>query len=225
MKKGNTKIIAIEGIDGSGKTIQINRLEKNLQQFGYSVETLSFPVYDSFFGIQIGKYLSCAEGVAADTIDAKSMALWFAMDRYAALNNFSTNADFLLLNRYVLSNAVYQSIREIDLGHADLLDFILDLEHNALQLPIPDLYLYLDVNTESAGINVTKKGFREYTGNTKDVYERQEGIQVRARQKYLQYAEKLNNICTIPCMQQQTMLSEEEIEEKIIAALRLYNII
>jgi len=225
MKKNNTKIIAIEGIDGSGKTMQINRLEKNLLQHGYSVEKLSFPIYDSFFGIQIGKYLSCAEGVAADTIDAKSMALWFAMDRYAALHNFSTTADFLLLNRYVLSNAVYQSIRERDLGHDDLIDFVLDLEHNALQLPVPDLYLYLDVDIDSAGINVTKKGFREYTGNEKDVYERQEGIQVRARQKYLQYAEKLDNVCTISCMHQQTMLSEEEIEKKIIDALRLYNLI
>ena len=38
---GKTKVIAIEGIDGSGKSVQYNKLAEALTDMGYSVEKLS----------------------------------------------------------------------------------------------------------------------------------------------------------------------------------------
>lgn len=72
-----TKIITIEGIDGSGKTVQFELLTKGLQDRGFTVQKRAYPVYDAFFGEQVGKFLSCSEGVSASTVDQKSMALWF----------------------------------------------------------------------------------------------------------------------------------------------------
>ncbi|MBQ7278504.1 MAG: hypothetical protein IJR17_04805 [Clostridia bacterium] len=174
---GNTKIIVIEGIDGTGKTVQLKALHTALMQRGYTVGTLSFPVYESFFGGCVGKFLSKKEGVSAKDVDQKSMALWFAMDRWAAFRGFDySDFDVLLINRYVLSNAVYQSIRDRDLGCPDILDFVLELEYGQLQLPKPDLQLVLDVDPRCARENVAKKGFRDYVGEQKDEYEQQEAF-------------------------------------------------
>lgn len=46
MKK--TRIIAIEGIDGSGKGVQYRLLRDALLARGYTVATRDFPAYDSF---------------------------------------------------------------------------------------------------------------------------------------------------------------------------------
>ncbi len=209
---GRTLVIAFEGIDGSGKTVQMHHLERALKKRGMLVDTMSFPMYGSFFGREVGNYLTGAGGIAASDVDGKSMALWFALDRFEAFQNYRDGeADVLLINRYVLSNAVYQSIRDCDLDKPDLLDFVLELEYNHFCIPIADAQVYLDMNVEEAGENVSRKGFREYVGSGKDVYEKQTGLQSRAREKYLEYAEILDNIHIIPCMQDGKMRSEQEI--------------
>ena len=136
-----TKIITIEGIDGSGKTVQFELLTKGLQDMGFTVQKRAYPVYDAFFGEQVGRFLSCSEGVSASTVDQKSMALWFAMDRFMDFRNYRDGeADFLLINRYVLSNAVYQSIRERDISepgsdNSAFADWVFRLEYDVLGLP------------------------------------------------------------------------------------------
>ena len=121
-------VITFEGIDGTGKGTQMDRLAASLNARGLRVKVLSFPIYDSFFGSEVGAFLTGRDGVRADTVDGKSMALWFALDRFEAFRRFDmSDCDVLLINRYVLSNAVYQSIRDCDLGKPDLLDFILSL--------------------------------------------------------------------------------------------------
>jgi len=208
-----TKIIAFEGIDGTGKTVQMQRQYVRLtQERGLNVKTLSFPMYQSFFGAEVGRLLSGSDGVTASEVDGKSMALWYALDRFEAFRDFDySDADVLLINRYVLSNAVYQSVRDRDLGKPDLLGFIWELEHAHLKIPQADAYVVLDMNAESASENVSKKGFREYVGNRADVYESIPGIQQRARLKYLEYAKRLDNIFLVPCMDQNRLKSIEAI--------------
>lgn len=216
-----TIVIAFEGIDGSGKTVQMQRLAKRLSERGMRVDTRSFPAYGSFFGREIGRYLSGSEGVTADQVDRKSMALWFALDRFEQFRDYvDGEADVLLINRYVLSNAVYQSIRDRDLACPDILDWVFDLEFGHFGLPVPDVHVVLDVGTDAAGGNVDKKGYRDYVGGSaRDVYESIPGIQERARLKYLEYAERRDDILAVPCMENGKQLSELEIAELIEDAL------
>lgn len=218
------KYIAVEGIDGTGKSVQTSLLRQALERRGLKVGELGFPDYESFFGKQIGRYLSAQEGVRADTVDQKSMALWFALDRWDTFRNFdSTGLDVVLINRYVLSNAVYQSIREIDLGKEDLLSFCEELEFRVLGIPRPDLQIILDVSPVSASENVDKKGFRGYVGEKKDVYEEQSSMQERGRRKYAEFAERLDNAVLIPCMQEGKLLPIEAIHELVLkTALPLF---
>ena len=216
-----TKIIAFEGIDGTGKSVQMEQLRAKLEQQGFTVGVLSFPDYGSFFGGCVGRYLTKKDGVSASDVDQRSMALWFAMDRWAAFQGFDySRFDVLLINRYVLSNAVYQSIRDRDVDKPDILDFVLELEHRQLKLPQPDLYLILDVDLTAAQSNVSKKGYRDYVGDEKDEYEKQDSIQIRARAKYLSFGERLDNVQVIPCMADGALLSIETIAQRVYAAVK-----
>ena len=215
-----TMIIAFEGIDGTGKSVQMEALRGKLERRGLSVGVLSFPDYDSFFGGCVGRFLTKKDGVSASDVDQRSMALWFAMDRWAAFQGFEyTQYDVLLINRYVLSNAVYQSIRDRDVDQPDILDFVLTLEHEQLSLPRPDLYLILDVDLSAAQSNVSKKGYREYVGDEKDEYEKQDSIQIRARAKYLSFGERLEHVRVIPCMEDGALLPIETIADRVYAAV------
>ena len=215
-----TKIIAFEGIDGTGKTVQLQRLYERLLQRGLRVQTLSFPMYDTFFGAECGRLLSGSGGVRANEVDQRSMALWYALDRFEAFQQYDFSAaDVLLINRYVLSNAVYQSVRDRDLGNPDLLDFVLELEYGHFRIPRADAHIVLDMNPENAYENVGKKGFREYVGDQPDIYEALPDIQKRARQKYIEYAERMPGIHIIPCMEQNRLKSIEAIGLLIDAEL------
>ena len=214
-----TKIIAFEGIDGTGKTVQMEQLKTRLEQRGLRVGVLSFPVYDSFFGGCVGRFLTRKDGVSASDVDQRSMALWFAMDRWAAFRDFDySRFDVLLINRYVLSNAVYQSIRDRDVDQPDILDFVLTLEHEQLRLPRPDLYLILDMDLSAAQSNVSKKGYRDYVGDEKDEYEKQDSIQIRARERYLSFGERLPSARVIPCMEDGRLLPIETIAQRVYGA-------
>lgn len=224
MKK--TRIIAIEGIDGSGKGVQYRLLRDALLARGYTVATRDFPAYDSFFGGEIGKLLSGAEGTRADQVDGKSMALWFALDRFESFRDYRDGAtDILILNRYVLSNAVYQSIRDIDLGKPDIAEWVLALEYNHLGLPRPDVNLVFSIAPAEAEANVGKKGFREYVGAGRDVYEASHDIQARAMEQYLAYAARYDDIAVIPCMSEGRLMPVEAIGAAVLAALEARGII
>ena len=214
-----TRIIAIEGIDGGGKTLQKDLLKAQLHRWGYSVSEKSFPEYDSFFGLQIGALLK-GETLRADRVDSRSMCLWYALDRWQAFRNYCDGeSDFLLLNRYVASNAVYQSVRDIDLTQnvGENWPWVHELEHEQLGLPEPDLYVLLDVDPDAAQQNVDKKGRREYIEPGKrDVYEAQNGLLRRARQRYLDIAAREKNFAVIPCMESGRLDPPEEISRRIV---------
>lgn len=225
-----TKIIAFEGIDGSGKTLQINLLAQYLQNSGYSTKTKSFPVYSSFFGKQIGELLSDHQSqLNANTVDPKSMSLWYGLDRWHSFYNegIEQNDDFLLLNRYTMSSAVYQSIRHGDVNQREEVgDWIIQLEHEFLNLPKPDLYVVFDVPTEISQSNVESKGHRDYVGERADVYEESELLQEQARKEYKRLSDKLGNVAFINSMlDTKNMKNEQTIHFEVVEALKQWGIL
>jgi len=214
-------IISFEGIDGTGKGTQMDVLACALKERGFRVKTIGFPLYESYFGQYVGSYLTGRDGVRADTVDSKSMALWFALDRFEAFRDRDdSDCDFLLINRFVLSNAVYQSVRECDLGNPDLLDFVLTTEHDHFGIPRPDRILLFDMDLDAAAMNVDRKGFREYVGEGRDIYESIPAIQRRAREQYLAYASRLDNVSVIPCMENGKLKSIDAIGTLVLESIQ-----
>lgn len=180
-------LIAVEGLDGAGKTTQVRLLAEALS----TVDVVSFPRYDAFFGQRIRALLDGADGVTADTVDPRSMALWYALDRAQwARDRKPRDTDVVVLNRYTLSNAVYQSARSGE----DLFDWVLQLEFEELGLPRPDVTVVLDVPPE---VSRTRVVHRDGEG---DVYERSQALQARVRDGYLSAAARLPNVVVVPAV-------------------------
>ncbi len=148
------KFVAIEGLDASGKTTQASLLADRLAESGLRVVTWSFPRYDTFFGRRIKTLLEGNAQTSAANLDPSSMALWFAVDRWDAVNTMTSeigNVDVVLLNRWTLSNAVYQGARaQGDAAQNDLFDWVLDLEYHRFGLPRPTINVVLEVSVETS---------------------------------------------------------------------------
>lgn len=148
------KLIVIEGNDCSGKETQTQLLLQRLLKEGKRVEKISFPDYDSPTGkIVGGPYLGkddmnesfFEEG--ATNVDPKVAALYYAADRRYALPKIKElidNGYYVILDRYVDSNMAHQGckIKEKE-ERLKLYDWFETLEYNLLELPKPDLTIFL----------------------------------------------------------------------------------
>jgi dTMP kinase len=176
-------LIAIEGLDASGKSTQADRLAESLTKQGKAVGQWSFPRYDSFFGTRIGALLRGNESVTAASLDPRSMALWFAMDRWDAIRAGLPTADVVILNRWTLSNAVYQGARCSTDSEADaVFDWVLNLEASVLQLPVPVSTILLDISVETSMQRAQTRAAQ--TGATPDVYESYASLLSASRRLY-----------------------------------------
>ena len=71
-----------------------------------------------------------------------------------------------------------------------------------------------------------KKGFRDYVGGEKkDVYESSGGIQQRARAKYLETAERRDDIAVIQCMGPEGFRTIDDIAAETLEVLKQRNFI
>src|SRR5207253_2602931 len=77
------KLIAIEGIDGSGKRTQFDLLTLTLKARGHSVYSTGFPQYDSWFGKMVVKFLYGELG-SLESVDPHFTTLLCAGDRFEA---------------------------------------------------------------------------------------------------------------------------------------------
>ncbi len=215
------KIIAFEGIDGSGKGVQFEQLYHILTEEGARVGKMDFPAYDGFFGREIGRMLSGNDSVTASTVDVKSMSLWYAMDRMAAFRSTDLSAyDYVLLNRSSLSNAVYQSARCSAGERKALMEWIMELEFVQMAIPRPDLYVIFDVPTAQSEMNVAKKGHRDYIGERADVYEADRSFLSDVRSCYLEAERLFECAVVLDCMGSDGMRPVQEISAEVRRIIR-----
>ena len=78
------KLIAIDGVDASGKQTHTELLRDHLKNAGYKVRSLSFPMYDKPTSALVKMYLSGELGKTADDVDAYCASSLFAADRFAS---------------------------------------------------------------------------------------------------------------------------------------------
>jgi len=109
------KIIAIEGLDKSGKHTQSNMLVDYLRSEGYKVEKSEFHRYDTPTGELIMKWLRKEWDV-----DQRTIELIMTADKQAQQEWFKQlekdGVDFLVLDRYTGSQKVYAAANEIELS-------------------------------------------------------------------------------------------------------------
>lgn len=167
-------LIAIEGIDGSGKQTQAGLLEQTLASEGYSVYATAFPQYESWFGTMVGKFLNGEFG-SLEAVDPRFSALLYAGDRFEAkpcLECALNEGKIVLVDRYVASNLAHQVARAPANKRSEFMRWIEHLEYSIYGLPRENLIVYLRVPPGQAQQLVAKKKERNYTHATHDLQEK-----------------------------------------------------
>lgn len=169
------RLIAIEGIDGSGKRTQMDLLRDQLAAGvgGHSVYSTGFPQYDSWFGKMVGQFLNGDFG-PLDMVDPHFTALLYAGDRFEAkpkLEAALNKGQIVLVDRYIGSNLAHQTARVAEEKREDFRRWIEHLEYGIYDLPREDLILYLRVPPRLAQTLVVQKSARSYTSAKQDILE------------------------------------------------------
>src|SRR6202021_2375686 len=139
------KLIAIEGIDGSGKGTQLDLLSGELDARGLATFRISFPRYGSFYGKLVGRFLNGEFGALGGVVPHLS-ALLYAGDRLEAKPEIEaalSAGKIVLADRYVGSNLAHQSARVPPEQREEFFAGLKKLEIGLYGLPVEDLVIFL----------------------------------------------------------------------------------
>lgn len=188
-------LIVLEGLDGSGKSTQLELVRRHVAARGRECEYLHFPRFDApVYGGLIARFLRGELG-GIDTVDPYIVALLFAGDRADAaktIRGWLSEGKYVLLDRYVGSNVAYQCAK---LGNTDererLREWIMDLEYGHNAIPRPDVSLFLDVPFEftERSLRANRCGSdRDYLNGGEDIHESSLAFQRSVREMYMRMA-------------------------------------
>ena len=167
------KLIALEGIDGSGKRTQLDLLAHALETRGLSLLRIGFPRYDSCFGKLAGRYLNGDFG-PLETVDSHLSALLYAGDRFEAKDEIESAlaaGKIVLADRYIGSNLAHQTERVPPEQRDEFLAWLKHVEYDIYGLPVEDLVVYLRIPAPEAYRLIGLKAPRSYTSLRHDILE------------------------------------------------------
>ena len=168
------KLIVVEGLDGCGKTTQVNLLPQKLKEMGIDSKLISFPDYDDPSSTLVRMYLSGEFGDKPDSVNAYAASLFYAVDRYASFkrhwSDYYQNGGVVVSGRYVESNAYHQMSKLPEAEWDKYLDWIYETEYTNTAIPKPDAVIFLDMPLEVSAKMMESR----YSGDEskKDIHEK-----------------------------------------------------
>lgn len=167
--------ISFEGIEGSGKSTQIDLLESHLMELGYKVAKLREPG-----GTLMGeKIRDIFLQDTSEKVDPITEAFLLYASRKHLDQNFlreKINQGYIVIaDRYSDATVAYQCF-----GKGLEKDFI-DLIHNSSNLLTPDLTFYMDISAEMSRERISYREMDRMESESVEFFD-------RVRQGYLQIA-------------------------------------
>ena len=212
-----SKLIVIEGLDGSGKGTQSALVTKALQDRGFKVRKLTFPDYDSPTSSLVKMYLGGELGDTPDDVNAYAASSFYAVDRVASFIKYwkkdYEECDYIVADRYVTSNIIYQMSKVADSERDEYIEWCEDYEYNRLCVPRPDIVIYLDMPPAVS----QKLMSGRYNGDEskKDIHEKNMNFLLSCRKSALYALEKLSWV-HISCADNDEPKSIETITQQIL---------
>ena len=215
--------VVLEGLDGAGKSTQIEMLREWFAARGAECEYVHFPRFDApFYGELIARFLRGELGDVA-SVDPYLVALLYAGDRNdmaAQIRSWLAAGKVVIADRYVYSNIGYQCAKLSDgAARERLRRWILDLEYGYNAIPQPDLSLFLDVPFSFTMNKLTSARVgsdRNYLNGAADIHEASLSLQRSVREVYLSAAAADSSLAVVDCSTAAgTMESPEGIFAKI----------
>ncbi len=162
-------LIAIEGIDRSGKRTHSMVLLERLRRMGRRVEYVTFPDYKTPLGKEIKKFLR-----GRIKFRPEVRQLLYVANRWERANDICSwlkEGKIVIADRYIPSGIAYGSANNLEL------EWMLKIEKG---LPVTDVVIVIDIPVDTA----------HKRERAKDLYEADELFQERVRRAYLNLAEQ-----------------------------------
>ncbi len=212
------RLVVLDGLDGSGKSTQLVRLQEYFTQNHIDYRQISFPDYEQPSSALVNMYLRGEFGEAANAVNAYAASSFYAVDRYASYKKFwgeDYKADRLILAaRYTTSNAIHQMGKLPRAEWDAYLDWLQDYEYSLLGLPRPDRVIFLDMPLEISQRLLSTR----YEGDEakKDIHERDLQYLHTCRESALYAAQKMG-WDLVSCGENGQPLPIDTISERLIA--------
>lgn len=217
----NGKLIVIEGLDGSGKSTQIEILKKRLAECGKTVKQIKLPDYDNKSSTLVKMYLGGEFGSDPADVNTYAASLFYTVDRYANYKNVwkddYLNGSLILADRYTTSNAVHQTVKLPKDKWDSYLDWLFETEYEKVGIPKPDQVIFLDMDVDISQKLMSKR----YCGEEakKDVHEANVDYLKKCHEAAL-YTAKRFGWTVIKCYDGEEPLSIDKISEEIFEKVR-----
>ena len=211
------KLVVIEGLDGSGKSTQLELLPQGLKENGIDCRTVSFPIYKDDSSALIKMYLAGQFGNKPDDVNAYAASCFYACDRFASYKKdwgkYYNEGGVIVSGRYTTSNAVHQCSKLSCDRWEDFLTWLYDFEYVKLGIPKPDKVIFLDVPNEVSQ-KLMDSRYSE-NGGSKDIHEKDIEYLERCR-KAAYFTAEFSNWTKICCANGSVIRSIEDIRQEIL---------
>jgi len=220
-------LIVLEGLDGAGKTTQVNLLQKHFESKNVKSAFLHFPRFDApLYGDLIASFLRGEFG-EVNTVDPRLVALLYAGDRDNAasvIKRWFDENKVVILDRYVYSNIAFQCAKIPDsVKRSKLREWIFDMEFNYFGIPRPDISIFLDVPFDFTveKLKSQREGAdRDYLKGKEDIHESDFNLQKRVREVYLEQTFIDKDFVQINCVDANSKMKPPQmIHEEIISLI------
>ncbi|MBO5369160.1 MAG: deoxynucleoside kinase [Clostridia bacterium] len=224
MDNRDFKLIVVEGVDSSGKATQSALLQQKLTEMGKKVVNVEFPNYASDSSAVVKMYLGGAFGSDPNAVSPYAASAFFAVDRVASVKatwkDLFSNGNIVIADRYTTSNMVHQASKIQDLDKkSEFLDWLFDLEYNKLELPEPDMVIFLDMPVENARQLMAKRANKIDNSNVLDIHESNEGYLQQSYDNALFVANKYK-WDIVRCAKDGKVKKIEEISQEILEKIQ-----
>lgn len=217
-------LIVIDGNDGSGKSTQSKLLADALKKESRTVTTFAFPEYG---GTRIGGVIGRAlKGEFGDFLHTSPyLSAWAYTVGHAAARERILKAlerGHVICDRYETSNLAYQTAKLPEDKQDEFIVLLETVAFEELKLPKPDLVIYLYVPVSISSQLVAKKGVRQYLGGGTgaDQHESDLPYQEKVARVYQKLARERSSWRVINCVQDENLLSPEEIHAMVWKAAK-----
>lgn len=172
------RLIAIDGVDASGKQTHTSMLYEKLIADGYNVRKISFPAYESPSSELVKMYLSGKFGDKPEDVNAYAASSFFAADRFSSFRTdwkefYEQNDTIIIADRYTSSNMIHQASKIDDVDEKNkFLDWLFELEFDIYEIPKPDLTFFLDMPVQYAKKLMEDRENKFDNTQSKDIHER-----------------------------------------------------
>ncbi len=186
--------IVFEGVDGGGKSTQIQMLSEFFKGKDYEVELHMEPTHETI-GTVLWDYMNSKDR----SFNPETEALLFAADRIEHGKKIKEALDqgkIVISDRYKHSSFAYQGAAGVDV------DWMQSINKHAL---VPDLVVLLDIDPD--------KSLERVSDRAKTVFEKNEYLK-KVRAEYLRYAE-IGELVVVDALQ-----SIEEVHEDILSHIK-----